>query len=183
MVAAKESILNSQRLPRGIIAFVIVFILVSLAAWYARPYYNWTMIGVFGYVLVFNIKYILFDHKTYSLSSVTGTTNLIASTALTTLIALFIGWLVVILGTKIYQSRPHKVANLTLKYVFSTLSILSIPIMIHYMINGATVTWALPDFLYSFLGLIFLIQTLMVALIGLFLTGISPLLGYFAHGK
>ena len=141
------------------------------------------LIGVIGYLLVFNIKYILIDHKTYSLSSVIDATNLIASTALTTLLALFVAWLIVILGTKIYQLKPRKAADLTLKFVFTTLSIISIPIIVHYVINGATVTWTLPNFLISFLGLIFLIQTLMVAAIGLFLTGISPLLGYFAHGK
>jgi hypothetical protein len=181
--AARESILTSQRIPRGIIAFVIVFLFITLAAWYAKPYYNWILIGVLGYLLVFNIKYILIDHKTYSLSSVIDATNLIASTAFTTLIALFVGWLLVILGTKIYQLKPRKAADLTIKFIFTTLSILSIPIFIHYVINGAIVTWALPNFLFSFLGLIFLIQTLMVAAIGLFLTGISPLLGYFAHGK
>jgi hypothetical protein len=181
--AARESILTSQRIPRGIIAFVIVFLFITLAAWYAKPYYNWILVGVLGYLLVFNIKYILIDHKTLSLSSVIDATNLIASTAFTTLIALFVGWLLVILGTKIYQLKPRKAADLTIKFIFTTLSILSIPIFIHYVINGAIVTWALPNFLFSFLGLIFLIQTLMVAAIGLFLTGISPLLGYFAHGK
>jgi hypothetical protein len=183
MDAARKSLLVSQQFPRGIIAFVIFFILISLTSWYAKPYYKWTLIGVVGYLLIFNIKYILIDHKTYSLSSVIDATNLIASTAFTTLIALFVGWLLVILGTRIYQLKPRKAANLTLKFIFTTLSILSIPILVHYVFNGAIVTWTLPNFLFSFLGLIFLIQVMMVALIGLFLTGISPLLGYFAHGK
>jgi hypothetical protein len=183
MDAARDSILNSQRIPRGIIAFIIVILFISLTAWYARPYYNWNLIGVIVYLLVFNIKYIFIDHKTYSLSSVISATNLITSTALTTLIALFSGWLLVILGTKIYQLKPLKAASLTLKFIFTIISLLSIPILMHYVINGAIVNWALPNFLFSFLGLIFLIQTLVVAAIGLFFTGISPLLGYFAHGK
>jgi hypothetical protein len=183
MDAARDSILNSQRIPRGIIAFIIVILFISLTAWYARPYYNWNLIGVIVYLLVFNIKYIFIDHKTYSLSSVISATNLITSTALTTLIALFSGWLLVILGTKIYQLKPLKAASLTLKFIFTIISLLSIPILMHYVINGAIVNWTLPNFLFSFLGLIFLIQTLVVAAIGLFFTGISPLLGYFAHGK
>jgi hypothetical protein len=183
MDAARESVLDSQRLPRGIIAFVLVFLLVMIAAWYARPYDTWMLAGVVIYLIIFNIKYVLIDHKTYSLSSVIDATNLIASTAFTTLIALFVGWLVVILGTKIYQSRPRKAADLTLKFILFTLSILSIPIFVHYVINGATVTWTLPNFFFSFLGLLFLIQTLMVAVIGLFLTGISALLGVFARPR
>ena len=141
------------------------------------------LIGVVGYVLVFNIKYLLIDHKTYSLSSVINASNLIASTALTTLLALFVAWLMVILGVKIYQIKPRKAADLTLKFILVTLSFLAVPVMIHYLINGATVTWTLPNFLISFIGLIFLIQLLVVAVVGLFFTGISPLLGYFGGGK
>jgi hypothetical protein len=70
-----------------------------------------------------------------------------------------------------------------LKFTLFTLIVLSIPIFIHYVINGATVTWTLPNFFFSFLGLLFLIQTMMVAVIGLFLTGISALLGVFARPR
>jgi hypothetical protein len=183
MATARESLLSVQRFPRGIIGFVILFVLIVLTTRYAGPYYRWTLIGVIAYLLVFNIKYTLIDHKTYSLSSVVDATNLIASTALTTLQALFVGWLLVILGTQIYKLKPRKAADLTLKFVFTTISILSIPVLVHFVINGAIVTWTLPNFLISFLGLIFLIQILMVAVIGLFFTAISPLLGYFAHGR
>jgi hypothetical protein len=183
MNTATESLLNIQRIPRGIITFVAIFILLIVAAGHARPYYNWMLVGVLCYIIVFNIKYLLIDHKTYSLSSVIDATNLISSTALTSLLALFVAWLVTILGTKIYLLKPRKAADLTLKFILVTLSFLAIPVLVHYFINGAVVTWTLPNFLISFLGLIFLIQALMVAVIGLFLTGISPLLGYFAQGK
>lgn len=183
MDKATELLMNIQRIPRGIVTFVAIFFLLTVSAWHARPYYDWMLIGVVCYILVFNIKYLLIDHKTYSLSSVTDVTSLIASTALTTLLALFVAWLVVILGTKIYLLKPRKVADLTMKFILVTLSFVALPVLVHYFINGAIVTWALPNFLISFLGFIFLIQALMVAAIGLFLTGISPLLGYFAHGK
>ena len=183
MDRARDTILNIQRIPRGIVTFIALFFILSLSYSNARPDYKWMLVGVGCYFLVFNMKYLLLDHKTYSLSSVINATNLIASTALTTLLALFIAWLVVILGTKIYNLKPRKAAELTLKFVLVTLSILAIPVLVHYFIDGATVTWTLPNFLISFLGLIFLIQILVVAVIGLFFTGISPLLGYFASGK
>jgi hypothetical protein len=183
MENARKSLLASQQVPRGIIAIVILFFLLTLTAWYARPYYRWMLIGVVGYLLVFNIKYILIDHKTYSLSSVIDATNLISSTAFTTLIALFVGWLIFILGTNIYKLKPYKTTQYTVKFILTTFSILAIPVLVHFAMDGATVTWALPDFLISFLGLLFLIQLLMVAVIGLFLTAISPLLSIFAHGK
>jgi hypothetical protein len=183
MDAATASLLNIQRIPRGIITFVAIFFLLTLAGWHARPNYNWMLIGVVVYILVFNIKYLLIDQKTYSLSSVIDASNLIASTALTTLLALFVGWLVTILGSKIFLLKPRKAAELTLKFILVTISYLALPVLLNYFINGAVVTWTLPNLLISFLGLLFLIQAMIVAVIGLFLTGISPLLGYFAHGK
>jgi len=181
MDAARESLVDEQQIPRGIIAIVLVFLFINLAAWHARPNYSWLLVGVVGYLIIFNIKYILIDHKTFSLSSVIDAPNLIESTALTTLVALFVGWLLVLLGTKGYQLRPRKSAALTLKFILTTLSILSIPVFIHYAMNGAIVTWVLPNFLISFLGLLFLIQVLIVSIIGLFFTGLSALVGFFAH--
>jgi hypothetical protein len=183
MDQASDTLLNIQRIPRGIVTFIALFFFLSLSFSNARPNLYWMLVGVICYILVFNIKYLLIDQKTYSLSSVIDATNLIASTALTTLLALFVAWLVVILGTKIYLLKPRKAAELTLKFILVTLAILAIPVLVHFFINGAIVTWTLPNFLISFLGLIFLIQLLVVALIGLFFTGISPLLGYFASGK
>jgi len=183
MNAAKNRLLTIQIIPRSIIAIIAGFLLITLVAWYARPDYHWMMAGVVVYLTIFNIKYLIFDHKTFSLSSVTSATDLIYSAAFTTLIALFFAWIMVILGTKIYHYKPRRVTKFTLKFIFTVLSILAIPVLVHYAIDGAVVTWALPNFLISFLGLLFLIQCLMVAAIGLFFTAISPLIGYFAHGK
>lgn len=183
MDAARIYRVNIERIPRGIITFVLVFAFIILGGWHAKTYYGWMIAGVIAYILVFNIKYVLIDHKTYSLSSVIDATNLIASTALTTLLALFVGWLIFVLGTRIYQFKPRKVADMTMRFVLVTMSFVAIPILIHYFANGAVVTWTLPNFLLAFLGLLFLIQLLVVPIVGLFLTGISPLLGYFAHGK
>ncbi len=180
MDAARESRLSDQRLPRGIVSILFIILIVNLAAWRAKPYFSWFLLGILIYLVAFNIKYVLIDHRTYSLSSVSDATSLILSTGLTTFIALVIAWLFMLLGTKAYKFRPRLAANTTLNFILATLSILSIPIFIHFVINGATVTWTLPDFLSSFLGLLFLIQTLMVGVIGLILIGLSALIGFFA---
>jgi hypothetical protein len=181
MDAAKNTLLNIQRIPRGILAFSLLFAFIILASWLAKNYYGWMVLGVVTYLLVFNIKYVLIDQKTYSLSSVVDAMNLIASTALTTLLALFVSWLIVILGTRIYYLKPRKAADLTMRYILVTFSFLVIPVLVHYFLNGAVVTWTLPNFLVAFLGLLFLIQLMIVAIVGLFLTGIAALLGYFAR--
>jgi hypothetical protein len=178
MDAARESRLNNERLFRGIIAILFVLFIINLAAWFAKPFFSWFLVGVLIYIIVFNIKYLFVDHKTYSLSSVLDATNLINSTALTTFIALLIAWFVVLLGTKAYRLKARQAATTTMKFILTTLSVLSIPIFVHYVINGATVTWTLPDFFTSFLGLLFLIQVLMVSIIGLILTGFSALIGF-----
>jgi hypothetical protein len=180
MDAARESRLTNQRLPRGIVSILFIILIVNMAAWRAKPHFSWFLVGVLIYLVVFNIKYILIDHRTYSLSSVSDSMTLISSTGLTTFIALVVAWVFMLLGTKAFRFRPQPAANTTLNFILSTLTILAIPIFIHFVINGATVTWTLPDFLSSFLGLLFLIQALMVALIGLVLTGLSALIGFFA---
>jgi hypothetical protein len=183
MDAAKTKALNLERIPRAIVAIAVIVGVLVLASWQAKPYFNWMLLGVLSYLILFNIKYLFIDQKTYSLSSVISATNLISSTALTSLLALFFGWLLVILGTRINQMKPRKAAELTMKFILVTLSFLAIPVFVNFAFNGAVITWTLPNFLISFLGLIFLIQMLVVALIGIFLTGISPLLGYFSQGK
>ncbi|OGO12547.1 MAG: hypothetical protein A2Y53_08975 [Chloroflexi bacterium RBG_16_47_49] len=181
MDTARESRLNNERILRGIFTIVLLILVINLAAWHARPHLSWILGGVVVYLLFFNLKYILIDHKTYSLSSVVNATNLIVTSALVSFIALAVSWLLVLLGTRAYQFRPRKAAETTLKFILCTLSIFAVPIFIHYAVNGATVTWALPNFLISFLGLLALIQCLVVAAIGLALTGLSALIGIYAH--
>lgn len=183
MDTARELRLNSQRIPRGIVAIILMIAIINLTAWHARPHATWLFGGIVSYLVIFNIKYLLIDHKTYSLSSVKDATSLVVSPALTIFIALGIGWFLVLLGTRAYRFRPKQAADTTLKYVLVMLSVLAIPIAISYFLNGAIVTWTLPDFLTSFLGLIFLIQIIMVAAIGLVLTGFSAIIGAFGHDR
>jgi hypothetical protein len=183
MDVARDSRLNREQLPRAIFAIIFVVLIINLAGWYARPPLAWFLVGVATYVVVFNVKYLFIDHKTYSLSSVLDATNLIVSTAITTLIALVFAWLLVLLGTKAYKYNARQAAITAIKFILTTLSILAIPIFIYYVINGALVNWTLPDFLTSFLGLLFLIQSLMVAIIGILLVGFSALMGFIFNRK
>jgi hypothetical protein len=183
ILATQNSIIDNQMLPRGIIAIIVLFLLVNLTAWHSRPNFGTMLIGVVGYLVIFNLKYLFIDQKTYSLSSVVDATNLITSSALTALLALLVGWILVMIGTKVYQYKPRKAADLTMKFILVLLSVLSIPIFTNYAINGAIVTWALPNFLFGFLGLIFLIQVLMVAGLGIVFTGLAALLGVFSRAR
>ncbi len=183
ILAAQNSIINSQMLPRGIIAIIVAFLLINLAAWHAKPNYGTMVVGVIGYLAVFNIKYLLIDHKSYSMSTLVDTMNFIGSTAQTVLMAMLFGWILVMIGTKIYQFKPRKAADLTMKFNIVLLSILFLPIFANYAINGAVTTWALPNFLVSFLGLVFLVQALVVGVLGIVFTGLAALLGVFSRQR
>lgn len=183
MTAARTTRLNSVRILRGAFGLVFLIVVINLAAWRARPNYTWMLAGVVTYLVVFNIKYLLIDRKSYSLSSVHDLMVLLTNTMMTTVIALFVAWLLALLGTKSYQLKPRKAADATLSFILVTLSILSIPIAVHFALNGPTVTWTLPDYLTSFLGLLFLLQSLIVAGMGLFLIALSALIGVFAHQR
>jgi hypothetical protein len=181
MRAARNALLDRQMLPRGIIGFLLVFLLVNLAAWHARPYFSSMLVGVAGYLVTFNVKFFLIDHKTYSMSSLVDATSFIGSTALTVLLSVLVGWIMVMIATNVYLLRPRKAADLTMKYILVLLSVFSIPVIVNYVVNGLVVTWTLPDFLTSFLGLSFLVQNLMAAIIGIIFTGFAALLGVFAR--
>jgi Type I phosphodiesterase / nucleotide pyrophosphatase len=181
MDAARETRLNSDRILRGVFGIIFIILAINLTAWGARPHYKWMIAGVVSYLVVFNIKYLLVDHKTYSLSSATDPSSLIAGLVMNAGIALFVGWLLFLLGTRAYRFKPRKAADTTMRFILVTLSILAIPIAVHFALNGPVLTWTLPDYLISFLGLLFLIQTLMVAAMGLFLTGFTALVGMFGN--
>lgn len=183
ILATQNSVINTQMLPRGIIAIIVAFLLVNLSAWHAKPYFGTMVIGIVGYLVIFNLKYLIVDQKTYSMSSLVDAMNFIGSTAQTTLMALLVGWIAVMIGTKIYQSKPRKAADLTMKFILALLALLLVPILINYVINGVVVTWALPNFLISFLGLIFLVQVLIVGVLGIVFTGLAALLGVFSRQR
>jgi hypothetical protein len=125
----------------------------------------------------------LIDHKTYSLSSVTDPGSLILSTGVTTTTAMVIAWLVFYLGARVHQMRPVLAAQAIFKFIFSMLAFLSIPVLLNYVYNGLLITWALPDFLVAFLGLIFLMQLALVSAVGLVLTAITSLISIFSAKK
>jgi hypothetical protein len=150
---------------------------LNLAVWNTRPQMKWILGGVVTYLVLFNVKYALLDHKTYSLSSVTSANSMITNIAVNTALAFVISWLIVIFGTRAYQLRSQPASNISFKFTLATLAFLAIPVVVHYMINGAIVTWAIPDFLLSFLGVIFLIQAMVVAAIGIILTGVIAIVG------
>jgi hypothetical protein len=106
-------------------------------------------------------------------------TWLISYTAITGFIALVIGWLVSMLRLRAFQAGSRKAAGTTLRFVFVTIYLLALPILVSFAVNGFLVTWTLPEFYTSYLALLSLIQWIFVAIFGLVLTGAAALIAHY----
>ena len=116
--------------------------------------------------------------RTYSLSSVTSSDDLIAFVAVTGLLAFAVSWGVTAFPLRTFQGGPGRAASLSVALALVTVYLLSLPILWSYALNGLFVTWALPEFGSLFLALISGIQVLAVAAGGLILCGVAALIAW-----
>jgi multisubunit Na+/H+ antiporter MnhB subunit len=82
----------------------------------------------------------------------------------------------VVLALKPLRRGPHKASQLVLGLTLTIVYLLLLPVLWSFVLNGTLVTWTLPEMAGMFLGFISLIQVLVVAVIGLVLTGLSALI-------
>ena len=182
--AARTTRLNSERWPRAILALVIVLLPAGVTLRKMSRELAWLLGGGALFVALFNLRYAVLDGRTYSLSSVVSADELILYCATTALIALLIGWLVTSLGLKAFRGGPRQASELALGLTFTTVYLLSLPVLWSFVLNGALVTWTLPGMGSMFLAFIALIQILIVAVLGLVLTGLTALIAKFtARGR
>lgn len=171
---------DNERQPR----FTWFLIFAFIPAYGLFKYWNktmaWLLGGAAAYLALFNFRYAILDGRTYSLSSVISVDDLIQFNAMTAAIALGVVWLFVMLKLGIFKKGALKAAESSILLTALTLYLLALPILWSYAINGAVVTWVLPDFASMFVGFLSLIQSLMVALIGLVLTGMAALVAWIS---
>jgi hypothetical protein len=171
-----DSKLLTQRVIRAIPA--AIFLAVGFYLVYRKRKYGafgW-LIAAIVYAALFNFRYAVLSKKTYSLSSVTGQTELIFYVAVTALAAFIVTFLLNMIINKVLTQKS---ANATLNIFglgFSTILLLSIPVLISFVLSGVLVTWTLPDYLTSFLSLLSLIQILIICAASLLFGGITALL-------
>jgi hypothetical protein len=174
--AAQAARLNAERLPRAFLALIVMLLPVAVMFLRRRRELIWFFGGAVLYTVLFNLRYAVLDRRTYSLSSVLSADELIAYCASTALMALVISWLVASLGLKAFRRGPRQASELVLGVILTTVYLLSLPVLWSFALNGATVTWTLPDMASIFLAFISLIQMLLVAALGLVLTGLTALI-------
>jgi hypothetical protein len=178
MAAARAARLRSERWPRAVLALILalapaVFLFLRRGRTVA-----WLLAGAVLAVALFHLRYAVLAGRTYSLSSVTSSGDLISFVAVTGLLAFVVSWLATAIPLRTFRGGSGRAAGLTIALALVTVYLLALPVLWSYAINGLFVTWALPDFGSLFLALISGIQVLAVAAGGLILCGLAALIAW-----
>ena len=136
---------------------------------------KWLFAGAIAYFFLFNIYYAYIAKRTYSLSSVAGLESFTQFNAVTASVLLGGIWLFLMLKLDFFKKGASEIAETTIILTILTLYLVSLPILWHYAVNGFMVTWYLPNFPIMFRGFLGMIQSIMVAVTGIVLTGVGAL--------
>jgi 2,3-bisphosphoglycerate-independent phosphoglycerate mutase len=170
---AYQTRVNQERNLR-MVALLILGLSAAVLIWQKR---SRTMFWLFSaaliYLFVFNFRYAVLDGMTYSLSSVTSADAIILYTGASAAWGLLISWIAVMTGFGLKRLAPRRAVELTLALALTVAFVLALPIAWSWAMNGAVVTWALPDFASSYLAFLSLIQILFVGLLALPLAGLA----------
>ncbi len=180
MSAALAARLRDQRLPRIVIAALLAVLPAVVLFLRRGRAVAWLLAGALIYVVLFNLRYGVLSGRTYSLSSVTSSGDLISFVALTALAAFFLGWLIVAWRLMLFRITPGRAAELSVALALTTIYLLALPFLWSFVLNGLFVTWALPDFASMFVALLSGIQMLAVAVSGVILAGVAALVAWLA---
>ena len=180
---ARANRLRSERLPR--IGWMLLLALVPAIILVLKRNRTiaWLAIGAVIYIVVFNIRYLLLAHKTYSLSSVASANDLILTGGLTAALAFLIAWLVTIFGLRSFKDSATRAVGQTLGLIFFTLYLLAIPVRWSFAMNGGSSSWTLPETTSRFLEVLFTLQGMVVAVLGLLLTVVTALIAGMQQRK
>lgn len=176
IVAAQTARLTTERLPRLIVGIIALALLAFALIKTRGRALGWGLAGVAAYLVVFNVRYALLSHRTYSLTSVTGANELILYVLVTTLLAFIVGWLVFVLGTRLLFRSRADAARLTLGWALLTCGIVALPALVSFVLNGPLIGWTLPEFWTFFIGFLGTLQCLFIAVFGILFAGIAALL-------
>lgn len=180
MDSAKTNRQNSERIPRFVLAILLALIPAYILVKKRSLFVVWMLGGAVLYIVLFNFGYAVLAGRTYSLSSVTSASDIIMFSAGATASSLVLTWLILSYIIKWFKSTPRESAEKVFAFTFITLYLVSLPILWHFALNGALVTWTIPDNASMFMGFLSILQALVIAIVGLVLTGITATVTLFA---
>lgn len=162
----RSSALTKERLLRGGVAVAAVALLALLLARSRRPR-RWFAVGALVYAVTFHLQYAVLRGRTYSLSSVLSSGDVIAATSVCAAVAFLVASAVTLAG-----GGPRLREDLGSTHLWLAawvLAGLAIPALWTAVVNGPTVTWTLPEMTSMFLGFSAVLQALVVAALALVL--------------
>ena len=173
MEDARQEQVNAQRLPRLLFAGVLALIPLGIFGWRWKKGYGWLLVGTAAYHLVFNLWYALANGKGYSFSYVIGPMELVLDGLVTALLAFGIGWLAAALGARLFQQGRRKAAEFTFTLALVVLYTLCLPILWSFAWDGLLVGRFLPDFTFSYVALLSMVQGLAVGAWAVLFAGLA----------
>lgn len=175
--------LAQERIWRNMVAIFLGIVPGYLLYLRKVKKFLWLITGVFVYLLIFAIRYLVVDSNSFGLSWIKGEMDLIIYIALTSGVALIVSWLVMMVGLRAFQNPPLPAAAFALGGIWMILYVLAIPILINFAINGIVVTWTLPQLTIEYLGFFAVLQVLFVSAVGIILVALSALVGKITKGR
>jgi len=137
LAAARSARLNAERLPRALLALIVVLLPAIVMLRKRGRDLAWLLGGAVLYQVLFNLRYAVLDGRTYSLSSVVSADELILYCATTALIALVISWLVASWGSGAFRREPRQAAELALGLTLVTVYAIAAGALELYAQRGA----------------------------------------------
>jgi hypothetical protein len=176
MQAARTGRMQRERLPRFLLAMLLAVLPVVFLIRKGGKRIAWMTGAALFYLALFHARYALLAGRSYSLSSVTSPEDIILFTAVTAAAALIIAWLATAFTLRTFKRTPRQAAETTLGVTGIILYLLALPSLWSFALNGALVTWRLPDMASMFVGFLSILQSMVVAVVGLLLTGVAALI-------
>ena len=178
LLASQSARMRTERTLRTALAIPFTLGMAFLLWKIPRARLWWLLVSGMVYILLFNLRYVFLDERTYSLSSVSDPTTLIIYTGITASLSLLAAWLVS--GYGIRNQQPGTLllaAELAIQQALVIVTVLLLPVLWSFVINGALISWILPDFASSFTALLCLVQILFVCLSASMLASVTTLYG------
>ncbi len=158
----------------------VLMLAVVLALWFAHePVNHWQLIAAVAYLAVFHATYALIEGRTYSLSSVLSANDIIRACLLTAGLAIAAAIALLLWRTTTLQSGALASAESVLAMVLVTMAIVAVPAIVGYVVNGAVITWHIPNFPLMFMTFISLLQVAGIGVFGVVLAGLAAFASRF----
>jgi hypothetical protein len=167
----------SERLFRIAVSALAAVAMLAVI-WFSRsPLLGWQAVGATLYLALFHAAYALGQGRTYSLSSVLSAKDVVDVCVLTAGFAIVAAIVVVLWRTGALRRGASEAARAVLDTTLLTVAVVSLPALVGYAVNGAVITWRLPNFPLMFVTFMSLLQMVGIGIFGTLFAAVAALRG------